>query len=478
MRTTLQTLLSLATAATISIAAQAQTSTVGATDNSDGWWAAFSDSYEVPAGSLLTYSFTNHSDKAANWHNFILVTSTAARATDGYSEYFVLRADNYGWGNSDYSASNLVVGNYDWDKFTSEMDGAQVTANVLNANSTIFVSCDITTASGAKWTIDYNQPGSAGSIFSFLSVENAHLTDLTATVTADWTLSATPNVPLYLADGLTPTMPTRGVTVKAGSARIPYGTATLSSITADGKVTATYADKSATAQFELVSGCTLYGATDFTTAYNTVKTTPVKVEAGAQYTISYQVRSAGANNWDNAHLFLTNQAADADATWLVRADNYAVQAGNAFTGTTASNWNWDLFATSIDGSVYTITVTNNGDGTADVQFDLTDGGGASHYQSFSGLPVSADDLYAYVAPESAYILVPAAKADDANTGLDNPQPDPAISVIVSGGSITVQGADTFQVYDLSGRKAPATGLKAGLYVVSAAGHSQLVRVGR
>jgi len=74
------------------------TTVVGAEDNTALFWTAFSDSYTIPAENTLHLEFTNYSSKENNWNNWIVVvTNDAERNGDGYVEYVVLRADNWGW---------------------------------------------------------------------------------------------------------------------------------------------------------------------------------------------------------------------------------------------------------------------------------------------------------------------------------------------------------------------------------------------
>ena len=70
------------------------TNLVGAEDNSTGFWGAFSDDFNVPTGETKQIIFTNYSNLAGNWNNFIVILRKA-----DMTEYAVVRADNYGWGN-------------------------------------------------------------------------------------------------------------------------------------------------------------------------------------------------------------------------------------------------------------------------------------------------------------------------------------------------------------------------------------------
>lgn len=107
------------------------TGTVGATDNSTVFWGDFSDDFNVPVGETRSVEFVNNSSLANNWNNFLVVL----RMTD-YTEYAVVRADNYGWGDG-YAACVTSGGQADWATWLAGMNGAKVTVYVTNCgNST------------------------------------------------------------------------------------------------------------------------------------------------------------------------------------------------------------------------------------------------------------------------------------------------------------------------------------------------------
>ncbi|WP_019966749.1 hypothetical protein [Segatella maculosa] len=102
---------------------------LGATDNSGAWWSVHTDKVNVGVGQTRMATFTNHSSKANNWNNFVIVL----RASDN-SEYAVLRSDNYGWGNG-YAACAHEGTQGDWTTWRTAMDGARVTVYVTNVNN-------------------------------------------------------------------------------------------------------------------------------------------------------------------------------------------------------------------------------------------------------------------------------------------------------------------------------------------------------
>lgn len=147
------------------------TPTVGADDCSSAWWTAFSDYFTVPAGKMLNLEFVNHSSGEGNWNNWNLVVTTPyERDAEGYSEYFVLRSDAYGWGNADYNAAMIghdyqdLDGDGDiWNDFRNVMQGASVLMQVDHSvTGNAFVTVANTSADGSvTFTETYQQPVSA-----------------------------------------------------------------------------------------------------------------------------------------------------------------------------------------------------------------------------------------------------------------------------------------------------------------------------
>ncbi len=67
---------------------------LGTPDCSTGWWQVFTPNVKVRAHQICTVNFTNYTSGVSNWNNFVLILNRA-----DLSEYAVVRADNYGWGD-------------------------------------------------------------------------------------------------------------------------------------------------------------------------------------------------------------------------------------------------------------------------------------------------------------------------------------------------------------------------------------------
>ena len=144
---------------------------LGEEDNSTGWWAAHSQDIKVPAGKTYTTRFKNFTNGANNWNNFLVVLTR-----EDNSEYAVLRADNYGWGDS-YDACTPSGGQSDWGAWLSAMDDAVVTVSVTNNGSSADVKCVMVGNDGITYYQNYiGLSPIDGSNFRFrFTTEGGHL---------------------------------------------------------------------------------------------------------------------------------------------------------------------------------------------------------------------------------------------------------------------------------------------------------------
>ena len=122
---------------------------LGEDDNSTGWWGAHWQDIKVPAGMTYTTRFKNFTSGANNWNNFVVVLTR-----EDNSEYAVVRADNYGWGDS-YGACSTSGGQTDWASWLSAMDDATVTVSVTNNRTSADVKCVMVGNDGVTYYQDY-----------------------------------------------------------------------------------------------------------------------------------------------------------------------------------------------------------------------------------------------------------------------------------------------------------------------------------
>ena len=147
-------------------------SMLGAEDNSTGFKAAFSDYFSMPVGATKSIAFTNYSNLAANWNNFIVVL----RKANHTDEYAFVRPDNWGDGNG-YAACVHNGTQGDWATWLAGMNGARVTVYVTNCgNNTADVQAVMEGTTGTTSTQYYLGITVDSSDLNFaLTVDGCHL---------------------------------------------------------------------------------------------------------------------------------------------------------------------------------------------------------------------------------------------------------------------------------------------------------------
>ena len=508
------------------------TAIVGPEDNSAGWWAHFSDYFTIPANKLLILEFINNGTGINNWNNWNLAVTNevADRASADYKEYFVLRADAWGWGGKmstvdpKYAFDIKMVthdypdtdGNGDiWNDFRSTMQGAYVTLEIDHSvTGNVFLTATAVGKNGTTLTQKYNQPVSATADIvafliadgSFFQMKKAYLlpSKIKAVADVNPVSIAVTGAPEFVefgnsnfwgnakatvtfADGSTaqvdssdlsftviPDMTTLGkktvVVAYSKTKQGAYGKAvsTIYSLEVTNSVvslevttmpiinkyyffnpdpiifntkgivvTATYSDgtkgiiPNANLQFgkipaaagtqnvlisyvgarstvtttcplTLVKGVSQVGATDFSTAFWGAHSADYKVASGASKTISMYCYSDNLANWHGPCTIL--RKADMTEYTVVRMDNFGW--GTSYASAIPTNdWNWDIFGANISGSKVVITVTNNGNNTADILYNVTYANGETHFQKYAGIAVESNDLNCALTVENCYLVI-------------------------------------------------------------------------
>ena len=495
------------------------TAIVGAEDNTSGWWSEFSQYFNVPSGKKLFVEFENFGSGANNWNNWnACVANGKERDTDGYSEYFVIRSDAYGWGNADYNGAVIEFdyggGEVNWDEFREKMQGATVTLSLDHARAgAAFREVLSVAADGFDIVEKYNQKVSATEdINLFLIADGSHfnmkkawlvpseiaeipdetaasivvtglpesveigspvdaiLANAAATVTfTDNSSTAVPieDVTFSLTEDFTATLGTKTLvysysktkqgnygTSVAGYAQIEvtnpvvelqiaqaplfttyyffdntaldFRTAGLevTAVYADGttgsmpvsnltfspieikegaqEVTLSYKEASATCTINLVKGAYAVGAPDFTNGWWTTFTPDFTVAAGESKVFEMDLYSDNLENYHSPCTIV--RKADMTEYLVVREDHFGW--GDSYAGATAeSNWNWDYFRARLNNSHVTITVTNNGDNTASIRYEVIDSEGESHFQNYLNFAVDSADVNCCLVTEESYLVL-------------------------------------------------------------------------
>ena len=151
---------------------------VGTPDCSAGWWTSFSNYYRIPANTHLRFKFINHTSGGGNWNNWNLCVCTDdERGGAGYSEYFVIRSDLYGWGGA-YNGDNWSNTGYgDWDKFRQDMEGAEVIIDLRREGAEVKVTATATAPDGTVYEERFHATCDEGDqiIRAFLIVDASYL---------------------------------------------------------------------------------------------------------------------------------------------------------------------------------------------------------------------------------------------------------------------------------------------------------------
>jgi hypothetical protein len=146
---------------------------VGATDNSGGFASAFSEDFKVAAGETYVMTFTNYTNGAANWNNYLVELFNA----DKSKYYATVRADNYGWGDGYGTCTPVCDNGGDWATWLTAMNGAKVTTFVTNnGDGTADVKAVIIGNDGKIYKQEYNGiTVDAADMYFHLTIEKAHL---------------------------------------------------------------------------------------------------------------------------------------------------------------------------------------------------------------------------------------------------------------------------------------------------------------
>jgi hypothetical protein len=159
---------------------------------------------------------------------------------------------------------------------------------------------------------------------------------------------------------------------------------------------------STTCPVNLIKGTGQVGASDFSSAWWTAFSDDYKVPSGSSKTISMYCYSDNLANWHSPCTIL--RKTDKTEYAVVRMDNFGWGTGYS-TATLSSDWNFSTFSSNISGSKVVIKVTNNGDNTADVLYNVTYANGETHFQKYAGITVDSSDLNCALVIEEAYVVI-------------------------------------------------------------------------
>ena len=125
-------------------------------NTTSGWWSNFStQEYVLEKGKSMQFKFYNYSNKLNNWCNWCLYGASAKAGAAGYQEYFGVRCDN--WDNTTGSSTGCTS-NFNWNTFTSDMDGSLVDITVNYTAAGVYtMKAIITTTDNKVYNYSYTK---------------------------------------------------------------------------------------------------------------------------------------------------------------------------------------------------------------------------------------------------------------------------------------------------------------------------------
>ena len=435
--------------------------TVGATDYSTGWWAAFSKYYQIPEGQKWVAQFNmNINPNASNtYKNFALIISNDEdRGAANYQEYGAIRYDYQPSGNSEwgtYIDRSLATSDLE---FATDTDtgvdklGGKVTLTIDRTEGGLIVTMTNGTVTKTYTQksplVNLNADEANTTIRAFLVPEGSYISFLGSTIEPiGGFTSKEDKQPLSMTLNGVPKKVMLGTTMEEAFANITATVQFEQEVSATvkledlaiqavpdmnslGKKTlvAAYAKTYkgegantpviATAEFEVVDKMfTSLGATDNSTPWWGAHSDNIKVAPGETFVSTFTNYTSGANNWNNFVIVLCK--ADNSEYAVVRADNYGWGAGYEGIATNSGGQtDWAAWLAAMDGAKVTTFVTNNGDGTADVKAVMLGNDGETYNQEYYGIAVSdPDDFYFRFTVDNCHLEFDTAiGADDNSTG--------------------------------------------------------------
>ena len=144
---------------------------IGKSDNTSGFREEKTENFKVEPGQTYVHYFTNYTNGAENWNNFIITLVKG----DG-SEYCFVRADNWGTGTSYWDGCQSC--DWNWEQFKANIDGAKVTTYITNnGDGTADVVAVVIGADGKTYTQKYKglKDIDPNDFYFYLSTEKGHL---------------------------------------------------------------------------------------------------------------------------------------------------------------------------------------------------------------------------------------------------------------------------------------------------------------
>ena len=434
--------------------------TVGATDYTTGWWAAFSKYYQIPEGQKWVTQFNLNINPAASntYKNYaLIITNDEDRGAANYKEYGAIRYDFQPSGNSewgDYIDRSLATSDLE---FATDTDagvdklGGKVTLTIDRTEGGLIVTMTNGTVTKTYTQksplVNLNADEANTTIRAFLVPEGSYISFIGSTIEPiGGFTSKDDKQPLSMVLNGVPKKVLQGATLEEAFANVTATVQFEQEVSATVKfedlavqaipdmnslgkkiLVAAYAKTYkgegaatpviATAEFEIVDKMyTCLGATDNSTAWWGAHSENIKVAPGETFVSTFTNYTSGANNWNNFVIVLCK--ADNYEYAVVRADNYGWGDGYGTCSTSGGQADWASWLAAMDGAKVTTYVTNYGNGTADVKAVMLGTDGETYIQEYYGIAVSdPDDFYFRFTVDNCHLEFDnVLGADDNSTG--------------------------------------------------------------
>ena len=420
--------------------------TIGATDYSSGWWSQFSKYYVIPENEVWYAKFTlNINSSATNtYKNFaLLITNDVDRGGDGYAEYGAIRFDYQPSGNSewgDYIDRSLVESNLlfetDTDNGITKLGGSVTLSIDRSAGGLVVTITNGTitkTYTQTSALANLNADASNTNIRAFLVPEGSYINFASTNIEpiggctsaedkqpVSMTLNNVPKKVLIDTDvetafanvtatvvfeqEVTKTVTISDLTIETIPNMSSLGTKTLVAV-----YNTSYKGESttpiiATVEFEVVDKMyTLVGLADNTTGWWTAHSENIKIPSGHTYVAQFTNYTNKEQNYYNFLVVLNSE--DLTEYAVVRADNYGWGTGYDACTPSGGQSDWASWLDAMDGAKVTLSVTNNGDGTADIKTVMLGTDGVTYTQDYIGInTIDPDNCYFRLTCERAHLV--------------------------------------------------------------------------
>lgn len=393
--------------------------TVGAKDNTSGFFVEKSASYAIPAGKVLHLEFTNYGSGAGTWNNWNIAVTKKPFGETGYAEYFVLRADNYGWTpktnfNDTPSLRDDLTWTGNWDTFITDMNGAQVTMTIEHTTEGGMLLNAVSVGKNT-YTETYKFPVSVSEdIFAFLFTDGSHfqinkvwysnskkVLDHIASAYDYYLYDEALDLAVVGAPKGIRAVYTDGSDAPADASLYGGATGTLNAVAGEQVFSSTFKGNAIDLHIPVKLGNSAFGSTTLATSGLIYSPFFGDVPAGETVSKTLFVYSSCLNNYaspcaDIASAGFTSFYAS------FRMDNYG-WGTNYGSATPTSNWNWEVFQAMQNHDTVKISWTNDTT-TATVRFDATYWYGETHFQQYAGCTISNGELAYRCFTENSYVV--------------------------------------------------------------------------